>query len=196
MTIWLTGLPCSGKTTIGVALCHRLRELGAKVELLDGDEIRRELWPELGFSTTDRNLNIHRFGFLARMLSRNGIIAIVSAVSPYRGPRDMERDDYRPGEFIEVYVNAPLAVCELRDVKGMYRAARSGKLAHFTGVSDPYEYPLSPEIECHTGLETVEESVAKIFKLTLRRLNAEDYYSPAHRKDVQNGTPKAGSPLP
>jgi adenylyl-sulfate kinase len=160
MTVWLTGLPCSGKTTLGLAVTERLKASGWKVELLDGDVVRRELWRELSFSKADREENVRRFGFLAGLLSRHGIIAVVSAVSPYRVSRNLVRGDST--QFLEVYVNAPLAVCEQRDVKGMYRKARAGELAGFTGVADPYEAPLHPEVECRTDLETVEESVAKI----------------------------------
>jgi adenylyl-sulfate kinase len=162
MTIWLTGLPCSGKTTLGLAVARRLEDSGRKVEFLDGDVVRRELWRELAFSKADREENIRRFGFLAGMLSRHGIVAVVSAVSPYRASRDLVRGDST--QFLEVYVNAPLAICEQRDVKGMYRRARLGDLPGFTGVADPYEPPLHPEVECRTDLETIEESLAKIMQ--------------------------------
>src|ERR1700722_11864213 len=160
MTVWLTGLPCSGKTTLGLAVTGRLKASGWKAEFLDGDVVRRELWRELAFSKADREENVRRFGFLAGLLSRHGIVAVVSAVSPYRISRDLVRGDSQ--QFLEVYVNAPLAVCEQRDVKGMYRKARSGELPGFTGVASPYEAPLHPEVECRTDLETVEQSVAKI----------------------------------
>src|SRR5271170_2682501 len=162
MTVWLTGLPCSGKTTLGLAVTGRLKASGWKTEFLDGDVVRRELWRELAFSKADREENVRRFGFLAGLLSRHGIVAVVSAVSPYRGSRDLVRGDST--QFLEVYVNAPLAVCEQRDVKGMYRKARAGQLPGFTGVADPYEPPLHPEVECRTDLETVEESVEKIMQ--------------------------------
>jgi len=160
MTVWLTGLPCSGKTTLGLAVTARLKASGWKAEFLDGDVLRRELWRELAFSKADREENVRRFGFLAGLLSRQGIVAVVSAVSPYRASRDLVRCDST--QFLEVYVNAPLAICEQRDGKGMYRKARAGQLPGFTGVADPYEPPLDPEVECRTDLETVEESVAKI----------------------------------
>jgi adenylyl-sulfate kinase len=160
MTVWLTGLPCSGKTTLGLAVTGRLRASGWKAEFLDGDVVRRELWRELAFSKADREENVRRFGFLAGLLSRHGIVAVVSAVSPYRVSRELVRRDST--QFLEVYVNAPLAVCEQRDVKGMYRKARSGEISGFTGVADPYEAPLNPEVECRTDIESVEESVAKI----------------------------------
>jgi adenylyl-sulfate kinase len=160
MTVWLTGLPCAGKTTLGLALTERLRALGLRAEFLDGDVIRRELWRDLGFTKADRDENIRRFGFVAELLARNGVIAVVSAVSPYRASRDKVRSVST--RFLEVYVNAPLAVCERRDVKGMYQRARSGGLPGFTGVDDPYEAPLDPEVECRTEVETIEESVEKI----------------------------------
>ncbi len=160
MTIWLTGLPCSGKTTLGKAVAERLLAEGRKAELLDGDALRRDICKDLGFSRRDRQENIRRIGQLAEGLARNGIVAVVSAVSPYRAMREEIRDS-SPG-FVEVYVNAPLAVCEHRDIKGMYRKARLGELIGFTGIDDPYEPPLHPEVECHTDLETIEESVAKI----------------------------------
>ena len=162
MTVWLTGLPCSGKTTLGLSVTGRLKAAGCQAEFLDGDVVRRELWRELAFSKADREENVRRLGFLAGLLARQGIVAVVSAVSPYRASRDLVRGDST--QFLEVYVNAPLAVCEQRDVKGMYRKARSGELPGFTGVADPYEPPLHPEIECRTNLETVEESVAKIMQ--------------------------------
>jgi len=162
MTVWLTGLTCSGKTTLGLAVTGRLKASGWQAEFLDGDVVRRELWRELAFSRADREENVRRLGFLAGLLARQDIVAVVSAVSPYRAPRDLVRRDST--HFLEVYVNAPLAVCEQRDVKGMYRKARSGELPGFTGVADPYEPPLHPEVECRTDLETVEESVAKIMQ--------------------------------
>jgi adenylyl-sulfate kinase len=160
MTIWLTGLPCSGKTTLGHAVTERLLAAGGKAELLDGDALRRDLWKDLGFSRSDREENIRRIGSLAEVLARNGIVAVVSAVSPYRAMREQIRS--LSSSFIEVYVNAPLTVCEQRDVKGMYRRARLGELTGFTGIDDPYEPPFDPEVECRTDLETVEESVEKI----------------------------------
>ena len=165
MIVWLTGLPCSGKTTLGLAVTELLRARGWQAEFLDGDVVRRELWRDLGFGKADREENIRRLGFVAALLARNHVIAVVSAVSPYRSARDQIRGHAEESDaegFIEVYVNAPLAVCEQRDVKGMYHRARAGGLPGFTGVDDPYEAPLDPEVECRTGLESVEESVAKI----------------------------------
>jgi adenylylsulfate kinase len=159
-TVWTTGLSGSGKTTIACELAKRLRDRGAKVEILDGDVVRTNLSKGLGFSKEDRDINIRRIGFVANLLSRNGVIAITAAISPYRTIRDEVRSSTE--RFIEVYVNAPLQVCESRDVKGMYAKARAGEIKGFTGVDDPYEEPLHPEIVCNTATETIAESVDKI----------------------------------
>ncbi len=162
MTLWLTGLPCSGKTTLGRAVVDRLLAAGRSAELLDGDVLRRDRWKDLGFTQRDREENVRRIGRLAEELTQAGTIAVVSAVSPYRAIRDEVRGN--SSRFIEIYVNAPLVVCEERDVKGMYRRARLGELKGFTGIDDPYEPPHAPEVECRTDLETVEESVEKILR--------------------------------
>jgi bifunctional enzyme CysN/CysC len=160
--IWLTGLSSAGKTTLSRALCQRLSARGLRVEMLDGDEIRRELWPDLGFSKRDRDENIHRLGFLAGMLARNGVVAIVAAISPYRAARQEARRQV--ASFVEVYVNAPLETCQQRDVKGLYRKVRDGEIRGVTGVDDPYEAPEAPEVECRTDRETVAESLEKIMQ--------------------------------
>jgi adenylylsulfate kinase len=130
--------------------------------LLDGDEVRRHLSKDLGFSRQDRDENIRRIAFVAELLSRNGVIVLVSAISPYRAAREEARR--RIGSFVEVFVNAPLAVCEQRDVKGLYKKARAGEIAGFTGIDDPYEPPLAPEVQCDTDQETEAESVAKVIR--------------------------------
>ncbi len=145
---------------MGEALAERLRAHGQRVELLDGDVMRQRLCRGLGFSREDRDENIRRIGFVAELLDRHDVIAIVSAISPYRAVRQEIRE--RIPRFIEVYVNAPLAICEGRDVKGLYKRARAGDLPGFTGVDDPYEAPEAPEVECRTDLETIDESVGKI----------------------------------
>jgi adenylyl-sulfate kinase len=165
--IWLTGLSSAGKSTLAENLCKRLLDQGCRVEMLDGDIVRRRLCKDLGFSKKDRDENIRRLGFLAELLSRNGITVIVSAISPYRGARDEVRTRI-PG-FIEVYVNAPIDVCERRDVKGLYRQARAGRIQAFTGIDDPYEPPLQPEVECRTDLESIDESVRKILDYIANR---------------------------
>jgi adenylylsulfate kinase len=160
VTLWFTGLSGAGKTTISQAVEKELRLLNYKVESLDGDVVRQNLTKGLGFSREDRNENIRRIGFVANLLTRNQVIVLVSAISPYREIRTEVRD--RIGDFIEVYVNAPLEVCEERDVKGLYKKARSGIIKNFTGIDDPYEPPINPEVECKTDSETLEQSVAKV----------------------------------
>src|SRR5690349_1630599 len=137
LTVWLTGLSSAGKTTICRLVFDKLASNGHRVEWLDGDVVRQHLSKGLGFSKEDRDENIRRIGFVAELLTRNGVIVLVSAISPYRAVRDEMRK--RIGHFLEVYVNAPLATCERRDVKGLYRRARAGELQHFTGLDDPYE---------------------------------------------------------
>ncbi len=160
VTLWFTGLSGAGKTTISQAVEKELRLLDYKVESLDGDVVRQNLTKGLGFSREDRDENIRRIGFVANLLTRNQVIVLVSAISPYREIRTEVRD--RIGDFIEVYVNAPLEVCEARDVKGLYKKARSGIIKNFTGIDDPYEPPINPEVECKTDSETLEQSVAKV----------------------------------
>ncbi|AFZ04775.1 adenylylsulfate kinase [Oscillatoria nigro-viridis PCC 7112] len=158
--LWFTGLSGSGKTTITKALEPELKARGCKVEILDGDVVRTNLSKGLGFSREDRDTNIRRIGFVANLLSRNGVVAITAAISPYRAIRDEIRG-IEPN-FVEVYVTAPLEVCESRDVKGLYAKARAGEIKGFTGIDDPYEEPLNPEIICYTERESVEESVKKV----------------------------------
>ena len=168
VTVWLTGLSSAGKSTLSRAVYERLWARGHRVELLDGDEVRQHLSRGLSFSKEDRNENIKRIGFVAEMLARHGVITIVSAISPYREGRDEVRA--RITNFLEVYVNAPLGICEERDVKGLYRKARSGEIPGFTGIDDPYEPPLSPEVECRTDRETIAESAQKIVDAVEARL--------------------------
>ena len=162
VTIWFTGLSGAGKTTITHALEQKLREADYPLEVLDGDIVRTNLTKGLGFSKEDRDTNIRRIGFVANLLTRHGVIVLVSAISPYREIRDEVRG--KIGNFVEVFVNAPLNVCEDRDVKGLYKKARAGEIKSFTGIDDPYEPPLNPEVECRTDLETLEESVAKVWQ--------------------------------
>ena len=160
LTVWFTGLSASGKTTLCRAVHERLAARGCRLELLDGDTVRKHLSKGLGFSREDRNENIRRIGFVAGLLTRNGVIALAAAISPYRAVRDEVRAFI--GDFVEVYVNAPLEVCESRDPKGLYRQARAGQLPAFTGIDDPYEPPLKPEVECRTDREPLEECIAKV----------------------------------
>lgn len=173
VTVWLTGLSGSGKTTLCDALAQELRSRGCKLEVLDGDIVRENLSKGLSFSKEDRDINIRRIGFVADLLTRNGVIVIVSAISPYRAVRDEVRA--KIGDFVEVYVSAPLEVCEARDVKGLYQRARSGEIKGFTGIDDPYEPPLTPEVNCPTHEETLPESLDKI----LRFLTASGYLQAA-----------------
>lgn len=159
-TIWFTGLSGAGKTTITQALAKNLRSQGYKLEILDGDVVRENLTKGLGFSKADRDENVRRIGFVSHLLTKHGVIVLVSAISPYREIREELKQ--KIGDFVEVYVNAPLAVCEGRDVKGLYKRARSGEIKSFTGIDDPYEPPLNPTIECRTDLEELSESVAKV----------------------------------
>ena len=158
--LWFTGLSGSGKTSISKAVALELKERGCKVEILDGDVIRTNLSKGLGFSKEDRNTNILRIGFVANLLSRNGVVAIAAAISPYRAIRDEVRA--LDSNFVEVYVKASLEVCEFRDVKGLYAQVRSGEIKAFTGIDDPYEEPLNPEIICDTERESVADSVKTV----------------------------------
>ena len=160
--MWLTGLSSAGKSTLARNVSDRLTAMGYRVESLDGDIVRQRLSEDLGFSKEDRDENIRRIGFVAELLSRNGVVVIVSAISPYRAVRDEMRS--RITNFVEIYVNAPLEVCEERDIKGLYRRARAGELHGMTGIDDPYEPPLAPHLECRTDLETIEQSVDKILE--------------------------------
>jgi len=162
VTVWFTGLSGAGKTTISQVVAQKLKDAGYKLEVLDGDIVRTNLTKGLGFSKEDRDENIRRIGFVSNLLTRNGVIVIVSAISPYRELREEVKG--KIGNFVEVFVNAPLATCEERDVKGLYKKARSGEIKMFTGISDPYEAPLNPEIECRTDLEELDESVNKVLQ--------------------------------
>jgi adenylylsulfate kinase len=161
-TLWFTGLPCSGKTTIADAVDKELQNRGLRVESLDGDEIRRHLCSDLGFTKKDRDTNIRRMGFIAKLLSRNDVVTLGAFVSPYNEVRDHLRSEI--DTFIEVYVRCPVEVCIERDVKGMYKKALAGEIQNFTGVSDPYEEPVNPEIVVDTDEETIEESVMKVLQ--------------------------------
>jgi adenylylsulfate kinase len=161
-TLWFTGLPCSGKSTLAAHICDLLLERGLNVELLDGDIIRTNLSKGLTYSKEDRDTNIRRIGWVAKVLTRNGVATLVAAIAPYQNIREENRKEI--GNYVEVYVKAPLEVLKERDVKGMYKKALAGEIKNFTGISDPYEEPVDPEIIVETDKETVEESVYKIMK--------------------------------
>ena len=155
--LWLTGLSGAGKSTLAAKLGPALAERGHRVELLDGDEVRTNLCQGLGFSRADRDTNIARIGYVAGKLAKHGVAVLVAAISPYREARDQVRASV--DSFVEVYVAAPVSTCAERDVKGLYAKALAGEIKNFTGVSDPYQAPLAPEITLHTDTEPVDDSV-------------------------------------
>jgi adenylyl-sulfate kinase len=159
-TLWFTGLSGAGKSTLATLLEQDLRARGRKVEVLDGDVVRTHLSKGLGFSKADRDANIRRIGWVCQVLSRNDVVAIAAAISPYREVRDELRQMI--GDFVEVYVDCPLDVLVERDTKGLYKRALAGEIGQFTGVSDPYEPPLAPEITIYSDRETPKHSAARI----------------------------------
>ncbi len=162
-TLWFTGMSGAGKTTLARRIYDELKnKRGLKVELLDGDVVRQNLSKGLGFSKEDRDTNIRRIGFVCNLLTRNDVIAIASAISPYEEVREEVRDMIGRDKFVLVFVNAPLEVLIDRDVKGLYKKALAGEIKNFTGISDPYEPPQNPDIVVNTHEETIDESVAKI----------------------------------
>ena len=169
--LWFTGLSGAGKSTLADRLVSTFTERGYRVELLDGDEVRTNLSKGLGFSKEDRDTNIRRIGYVAKLLARNGVIAITAAISPYQEIRDENRASANADgvDFVEVFANASLDALVERDVKGLYRKALAGEIANFTGVSDPYEAPKIPEIEVRTDRETVDESAEKILGYLFER---------------------------
>jgi adenylylsulfate kinase len=160
--IWFTGLSGAGKSTIAAELEREFQRRYLNYEILDGDVVRTHLSKGLGFSKQDRDTNIRRIGWVAHTLAKHGCITVCAAISPYRDIRDEVRRD--TSRFVEVFVDAPLAVCEQRDVKGLYKKARAGEIKEFTGISDPYEAPLEAEVVCHTDKESVTESATKILR--------------------------------
>jgi len=177
-TLWFTGLSGAGKTTVSEIVEKELRKRIGTVEVLDGDIVRTNLSKGLGFSRADRDTNVLRIGFVAKLLTRNGVPVIVSAISPYREARDMVRQDIGE-DFIEVYVYCPLEVCAERDVKGLYKKAFEGEIQGFTGVSDPYEPPAAPELTLRTDEEEPEESASKV----IAKLEELGYLEPAEELD-------------
>jgi adenylyl-sulfate kinase len=172
-TVWLTGMSGAGKSTVSALLATELRRRRRRVELLDGDVMRTNLTSGLGFSKEDRDTNVRRIGWVCELLTRNDVIAIAAVISPYRATRDEVRS--RIGRFVEVHMEAPIEVLARRDVKGLYREAQACNIEQFTGLADPYEPPLSPEVVCHSdGRETPDESAARI----IARLEALGYLDP------------------
>ena len=159
-TLWFTGLSGSGKSTLSVLVANELKKRGEKVEVLDGDDVRTHLSKGLSFSKEDRDINIKRIGYVCKLLTRNGVWAITAAISPYREPRDYNRTQI--GNFIEIFVDCSLEKLAARDVKGLYKKAMAGEVKNFTGVSDPYEAPLHPDIHVNSEIEKVAESYQKI----------------------------------
>jgi adenylylsulfate kinase len=170
LTVWFTGLSGAGKTTISEAVAAELSARGLQVEVIDGDVIRKNLCSDLGFSKQDREENCRRIAFVSQLLTRNGIIVLVSAISPYRSAREAARKSI--GHFIEVYVSTPLPVCERRDAKGLYKMARAGRLSGLTGIDDPYEAPLAPDIECNTEFTSTRDISSKVVAKILEHLSS------------------------
>jgi adenylylsulfate kinase len=177
-TLWFTGLSGAGKTTVSEIVEKELRRRRGRVEVLDGDIVRTNLSKGLGFSRAHRDTNILRIGFVAKLLTRNGVGVIVSAISPYKEARDMVRRDIGE-DFIEVYVHCPIEVCAERDVKGLYKKAFAGEIPEFTGVSDPYEPPAAPELVLNTDEEEPEESARKV----IAKLKELGYLDPVEEFD-------------
>jgi adenylylsulfate kinase len=177
-TLWFTGLSGAGKTTISEIVEKELRERRGRVEVLDGDIVRTNLSKGLGFNREDRDTNILRIGFVAKLLSRNGVGVIVSAISPYKEARDQVRRDIGE-DFVEVFVDCPVEVCAERDVKGLYEKAFAGEIKQFTGVSDPYESPSAPELHVRTDQEGPRESAGRV----IEKLEELGYLSPVEEYD-------------
>ncbi|MFN2532203.1 MAG: adenylyl-sulfate kinase [Pyrinomonadaceae bacterium] len=187
--LWFTGLSGAGKTTLSTRLAEELRARRLRVEVLDGDEVRKNLSKGLGFSKEDRDINIRRIGYVSRLLARNSVAVIAAAISPYREVRDEVRRAISGNgtAFIEVFAKCSIDVLSERDVKGLYKKALAGEIQGFTGVSDPYEEPLAPEVVVETDRETIEESVAKIVRFLQHRallgsVSISVDHEPSHRR--------------
>ena len=164
VTVWLTGLPSAGKSTIARALEKKLLDHGERVEVLDGDVVRTHLTRDLGFTREDRDENVRRIGFVASLLARNGVVVLCPVIAPYRQARDEVRAMHDAGKFVEVYVSTPIDVCSDRDVKGLYAQQKAGNLTGLTGVDDPYEPPLHPEVVVPTDTQSLDESVETVWR--------------------------------
>lgn len=173
-TVWLTGLPSAGKSTIAAGLADVLGQQGRRVEVLDGDVVRANLTRELGFSKADRDENVRRIGFVAQLLAKHGTVVLVPVIAPYTASRELVRAAHAAlgTDFLEVYVATPVSACSSRDVRGLYARQRAGTLSNLTGVDDPYEPPAAPDLALPTQHQTVEESVAALYSFLARRLAA------------------------
>jgi adenylyl-sulfate kinase len=180
VVLWFTGLSGAGKSTLAAAIAPKLRAHGRKLEILDGDVVRTHLSRGLGFSRQDRDINVARIAFVAHLLARNGVVVLVAAISPFRQMRDWARDLI--GAFVEIHVAPPLEECIKRDVKGLYKKAMSGEIPHFTGISDPYEEPVSPEVRIDTRVTSVEEGAERVLA-KLRELG----YLEQHARVARDG---------
>ena len=163
--LWFTGLSGAGKSTLAHAVEERLHQMGCLTFVLDGDNVRHGLCGDLGFSAEDREENIRRIGEMAKLFMEAGIIVLTAFISPFRADRDKVRAMARPGEFIEIYCQCPIEVCEQRDVKGMYKKARAGEIGQFTGISSPYEEPLAPELAVRTSEHELNDCVEQVVKM-------------------------------
>ena len=189
-TVWLTGLPSAGKTTIATAVADRLRAVGRRVEILDGDEARALISADLGFSREDRDTNVQRIGAIAHLLARNGVLVLVPVIAPYAHSRKAvrARHDADDTAYLEVHVATPVEVCATRDVKGLYAKQAAGELSGLTGVDDPYEPPESPDLRLEAHLQTVSESVAALYSFLV------DSFTPTGPTSTTDA-PSAGSTL-
>jgi adenylyl-sulfate kinase len=178
VTVWLTGLSGSGKSTIAAALAQHLRERGTRAEILDGDDVREHLSKGLGFSRADRDTNIRRIAYVAKLLTRHGVTVITAAISPYAEARAEARRSI--GDFVEVFVNASVDTCIQRDPKGLYSKAIAGVITAFTGISDPYEAPAAPDLEINTERQSPDEAVDEIVRL----LAARGYLHASHARSA------------
>jgi adenylylsulfate kinase len=170
--IWFTGLSGSGKSTIAIEIEKKLFEMGFKTYLLDGDNIRSGLNSNLGFTEEDRIENIRRIGEVSHLMLDAGLIVLASFIAPFQADREMVKHKIKPENYIEVYVNCPLEICEKRDVKGLYAKARKGEIKHFTGIDAPYEPPKNPDVIVETDKETIEESLKKILKVVMNKIKS------------------------
>ncbi|MES9938121.1 MAG: adenylyl-sulfate kinase [Sedimenticola sp.] len=167
--LWFTGLSGSGKSTLGHAVEEQLHRLNCRTIVLDGDNIRHGLCRDLGFSETDRHENIRRIGETAKLMVEGGLITLTAFISPFRSDRAQARGIFPHGDFLEIFCDCPLEICEQRDVKGMYKRARNGEIKHFTGIDSPYEEPTKPELIVETGKHTLDECVEKVIDLLISR---------------------------